>query len=265
MITDWRPGCRVRLKPRSGADLLDSVLAGRTAVIERVEQDDRGGTHVVVALEDDPGRDLAATRHPAHRFFFTPEEIELLDESAGASGSKRVLVAGIGNIFFGDDGFGTAVAQRLAERELPPGVEVADFGIRGMDLAYALGQPYDAVILVDAVPHAGSPGRLRVMEPDLDSDETSAFDSHHMDPLAVLRLACQLGGLPPQILLVGCESMEFGAGASMSLHLSAPVAAAVEPAADTVLELAHRLLAGHRPQRSGATESEPPAKKGDRQ
>jgi hydrogenase maturation protease len=237
-------GSRVRLQPRAGGDVLDRILAGRTAVVDGVEEDDRGTIHVVVVLEDDPGRDLAATRHPARRFFFAPDEIESVVESGEPFASGRVLIAGIGNVFFGDDGFGAVVAQRLAERELPCGIEAADFGIRGLDLVYALGQPYDAVILLDAVPYAGCPGRLCVIEPDLDSDDVAMFDSHHMDPLAVLRLAGGLGGLPPQIFLVGCESAAVGGSGVMSMELSAPVAAAVEQAADIALELAERLHAG---------------------
>lgn len=241
-----RPGSRVRLRPRPGGDVFDVALAERTAVIEGIEEDDRGTAHVAVILEDDPGRDLAATRHPTRRFLFAAEEIEPVDESAGPSASGRVLIAGIGNIFFGDDGFGAAVAQRLAGMELPPGIEVADFGIRGLDLAYALGQPYDAAILVDAMTRGRLPGHLEVIEPDTDTDDAVSFDSHRMDPLAVLKLARRLGGLPPRILLVGCEPLAVGDDESMSISLSAPVAAAVEKAAEIVLDLAGLLLASRR-------------------
>ncbi len=103
-----------------------------------------------------------------------------------------------------------------------------DFGIRGLDLAYALGQPYDAAILVDAVAAGGPPGCLQVIEPDHPEDETSVFDGHRMNPLAVLRLARRLGGLPPQVFLVGCEPRAIAESESMSMGLSAPVAAAVE-------------------------------------
>ncbi len=228
VTTNLRPGLRVRLNPRPGGDFLDGALAGRVAVIDTIEEDDRGAAHVAVFLEDDPGRDLAVTRHLAHRFFFAPEELEPLDEDRQASVSKRVLVAGIGNIFLGDDGFGAAVARRLAAAECPPGMEVADFGIRGMDLAYALGQPYDAALL----------------------------DSHRMDPVAVLRLARRLGRLPPQIYLIGCESANMGEGDSMFTGLSGPVAAAVEQAARVVRELAALLLAGRRPEANGETRTE---------
>ncbi len=256
VTTNLRPGLRVRLKPRPGGDFLDGALAGRAAVIDTIEVDDRGVAHVAVFLEDDPGRDLAAAHHLAHPFFFAPEELEPLDEGTHASGSRRVLVAGIGNIFLGDDGFGTAVAQRLATVELPQGVEVADFGIRGTDLAYALGQPYDAAILIDTVARGGCPGRLFVMEPDVGKDAAASWDSHRMDPVAVLKLARRLGGLPPQIYLVGCEPANVREGDSVSTGLSGPVAAAVEQAARMVRELAALLLAGRRPEANGETRTE---------
>ena len=100
-----KPGSRVRLQAAPGGDVLDSAFAGRRAIIEGIEQDDRGSAHVVVILEDDPGRDLAATRHPTRRFFFATDQIELVDETR-RSARGRVLVAGIGNIFLGDDGSG---------------------------------------------------------------------------------------------------------------------------------------------------------------
>ncbi|HZC28196.1 MAG TPA: hydrogenase maturation protease, partial [Gaiellaceae bacterium] len=132
-------GSRVRLRPREGGDVLDLALAGRTAVVETIEQDADGELHVAVTLDDDPGRDLGDARFPGHRFFFRVDEVEPVTERlAPRSREPRILVAGIGNVFLGDDGFGVAVVRRLVRRELPDGVEVADFGIRGMDLAYSL-------------------------------------------------------------------------------------------------------------------------------
>ena len=115
-----------------------------------------------------------------------------------------MLVAGIGNVFLGDDGFGVEVARRLGERELPAGVDVADFGIRGMDLVYALGDDYDAAIFVDAVPRGQAPGTLYVIEPEVDQNELS-LDTHGMDPVKVLRLAGELGPVPERLLVLGCE------------------------------------------------------------
>src|SRR5689334_8572384 len=112
----------------------------------------------------------------------------------------RILVAGIGNIFLGDDAFGVEVAQRLARRAWPEGVRVVDFGIRGLDLAYALLDGYDAAILVDAAPRGGPPGSLYVIEPSeggpAGQDEVGAgtlIEGHGMDPVKVLRLVAALG------------------------------------------------------------------------
>ena len=101
----------------------------------------------------------------------------------------RVLIAGIGNVFLGDDGFGVALAGRLARRDLPAGVDVVDYGIRGMDLAYALLDGWDAVILLDATPRGEAPGTLYVIEPDVESIEAAAPEAHGMDPVRVLALA----------------------------------------------------------------------------
>jgi hydrogenase maturation protease len=245
-----RPGSQVRLKPQPGGDLLDTALAGRLAVIEGFDEDDAGCTKIAVVVQDDPGRDLGGTRHPAHRFFFTPDEIEPVERSEATP--RRVLVAGIGNVFFGDDGFGVAVVERLAKRELPPEMDVVDFGIRGMDLAYALGRPYYAAILVDAVPRGEAPGSLCVIEPDDSAGEGAVPDAHHMDPRLVIRLAEGFGPLPPRVLIVGCEPAQAADDETLNMQLSEPVAAAVEPAAEMVVELAGRLLGA----REAATRSD---------
>jgi len=123
---------------------------------------------------------------------------------------RRILIAGIGNIFFGDDGFGVEVAQRLLARRFPVNVEVVDFGIRGVDLAYTLLEGYDELILVDAVPRGGTPGTLYLIEPEQLSAPQSAIgesflDAHSMDPLKVLAFARTIGARPIHTLLVGCE------------------------------------------------------------
>ena len=205
---ELRPRSRVRLKPRAGGDVLDLALAGRTAVVEGIDQDLDGNVKLAVAVDDDPGRDLGLRRQPGHRFFFAPDEVEPLRDASGgpatAAASRRILVAGIGNVFLGDDGFGVALADRLARRALPAGVEVVDYGIRGMDLAYALHDGWDAVLLLDATPRGRAPGTLYVIEPDL-SDLAPAVDAHGMDPVMVLGLAQALGGPLPRVLVVGCE------------------------------------------------------------
>jgi hydrogenase maturation protease len=215
--------------------VMDRAMDGRLAVVEAIHQDLDGKLHVAVTLEDDPGRDLGERRQPGHRFFFTPAELEPL---AGAPPpSLRVLVAGIGNVFMADDGFGVEVAHRLAARELPAGVDVVDFGIRGMDLVFALGEGYDVAVFVDAVPRGEPPGTLFVIEPELGEEEGPVMlDAHGMDPVKVLALAGQLGPVPERILVVGCEPGVRMSGDEDDLvgDLSEPVHAAVDPAVELV-------------------------------
>jgi hydrogenase maturation protease len=111
--------------------------------------------------------------------------------------TQRILIAGIGNIFLGGDAFGVEVAQQMSRLALPEGVRVADFGIRGFDLAYALLDDYDATIMVDATPRGGAPGTLYLIEPDLDmlnSLGTPAAETHNLDPMKVLQLVKMLVG-----------------------------------------------------------------------
>ncbi len=156
----------------------------------------------------------------------------------------RVLVAGVGNIFLGDDAFGVEVAQRLARRPLPDGVRVVDFGIRGLDLTYALLDGYDAVVLVDAAPRGGSPGTLYVLEPE--QAEPTAGDlqveGHALDPVKVLRLAVALGGRVGRLLVVGCEPGTAATAADLSMGLSDPVRAAVDEAVPLIEGLVGKLL-----------------------
>ena len=141
-----------RLRPRNGGDILDIALQGQIAVVESIEEDYEGHSHLAVVLDEDPGRDLGLLRQPGHRFFFDPSEVEPLpadqQRHTEAGQKPRILVAGIGNIFLGDDGFGVEVAQQLASIGLPAAVRVADFGIRGLDLAYALQDGYEITILI---------------------------------------------------------------------------------------------------------------------
>jgi hydrogenase maturation protease len=158
---------------------------------------------------------------------------------------RKVLVAGIGNVFLGDDGFGVEVIANLARRSLPANVELGDFGIRGLDLAYSLMDGYEAAILVDALPRGEPPGTVTVLEPDLSQlDGFGMVESHAMDPVQVLRLVKQMGGTPPTpLLLVGCEPADLGPEEGL-MGLSEPVAAAVEVAADKVELLLQQLTAG---------------------
>ncbi len=151
--------------------------------------------------------------------------------------SGRILVAGIGNIFLGDDGFGCEVVLRLAERELPEGVEVVDFGIRGMDLAYALMDPYEVVVFVDAVPRGGEPGTVYLIEAEVPDEGEVALDTHGMDPVSVIRLARVLGAEVPRTLVVGCEPKLVLSGEDyddMLMELSEPVQRAVGEAVKLV-------------------------------
>lgn len=157
----------------------------------------------------------------------------------------RILVAGIGNMFLGDDGFGCEVAQRLAADPPGDGVRVVDYGVRGMHLAYDLLDGYEAVILVDALRGREPPGTLRVLEVGENDLGAAGLDAHAMDPATVLASVRALGGRLPRTLVVGCVP----AGLDDGIGLSPSVAAAVEPAVATVRALLEDELAIH-PDRS---------------
>jgi hydrogenase maturation protease len=151
--------------------------------------------------------------------------------------TASVLVAGIGNIFLSDDGFGVEVASRLKQKGVPEGARVDDFGIRGVHLAYELLEGYDAAVLVDAVDLREPPGTVALIEPELGASEDDAsktFDAHSMSPDVVLGTLARLGGNIDRIFVVGCqpECLEEGMG------LSAPV----ERAVDDAVELCSRLV-----------------------
>jgi hydrogenase maturation protease len=158
--------------------------------------------------------------------------------------APRILVAGVGNVFRGDDAFGSEVARRLAGAPLPAEVRVVDFGIRGHDLAFALEDGYQAVILLDVARRGGTPGALRVVEPDLDDLGAGApgdiLDTHAMHPWRILRLIRATGGLLPRLWLVACEPLTFGPDEG-HMGLSEPVAAAVPEAVMLVRSLLERM------------------------
>ena len=182
--------------------------------------------------------------------------------SADAQMTGRMLIAGVGNIFLGDDGFGVEVARRLAGVELPDWVRVADYGISGMHLAYDLASGYESAILIDAVPRGGPPGTVYVIEPERHRAPAAAgvagpppgpalaeapaaampggplaggalFDAHGMQPDVVFGVLDLLGAETGQVLIVGCEP----ANADYGIGLSDPVAAAVDEAVRVVLDL----------------------------
>src|ERR1700691_1078147 len=162
----------------------------------------------------------------------------------------KVLVAGIGNIFMGDDAFGVEVVKRLKERAVPEHIEVIDFGIRSYDLAYALMEEWDLTILIDALPLGGAPGTLYTLEPELPNNSegdanlganTDAnFDAHTMNPVAVLQLVSALGGRTGRILVVGCEPGNVEISSEGDLGLTLPVRRAVDEAVKMVEQLIAR-------------------------
>ncbi len=146
----------------------------------------------------------------------------------------RVLVAGIGNIFLADDGFGVSVAQRLAREELPRYVKLMDIGIRGVHLAYELLEDYDLAILIDAMPLGAEPGTVRLVEPDPEPANLDVPpDAHRMDPQAVFHYLASLGGTSARILIVGCQPGTI----AEEIGLTPAVEAAVEEAAQLVRDL----------------------------
>ena len=160
---------------------------------------------------------------------------------------SQILVAGIGNIFKGDDAFGVEVARRLAQSQLPAGVKVVDFGICGIDLTYALLDGYDAAILVDTAKRGAAPGTLSIVAPERQSTEAIApgeifLEPHDLDPAKVLRVVETLGGGCQRILLVACEPETFGDEETGAMGLSPPVAAAVDEAVMAVERLVGDLL-----------------------
>jgi hydrogenase maturation protease len=141
--------------------------------------------------------------------------------------SAKVLIAGIGNIFLGDDGFGVEVASRLMTRRLPDGIEVADIGVRALHLAFALLDPPDLLLVVDAVDRGEPPGTLFVIEPRLDGDTPATADAHSMSLQTVIASLRGLGGEVPPILLVGCQPEFVGERMGLSPAVQEAVAGAV--------------------------------------
>jgi len=150
-----------------------------------------------------------------------------------------VLVAGIGNIFLTDDGFGPEVARRLAGCELPRNVKVVDYGIRGMHLAYDLLDGYDGLVIVDALPARGKPGDVVVLEVGPDDLGSGEFDAHGMEPGAVLATLGSMGGRLPPTYIVGCEPADLEEG----IGLTPDVEAAIDRAIDAVLGVLNKQLA----------------------
>ncbi len=160
--------------------------------------------------------------------------------------APRVLVAGIGNVFLGDDGFGVEVVRRLAGRPLPAGVDVRDFGIRGFDLALALVNGYEHVVLVDAIKRGGKAGTLYLLEVESGSAGGAPdFDVHGMVPSQVLRAAREMGDVSARVFVVACEPEDFGEPDAGRMGLSSPVDAAVDEALRMIDQIVQRASRGH--------------------
>ncbi len=160
-----------------------------------------------------------------------------------AQRTKQILVAGVGNAWLRDDGFGGEVTKALSERELPPGVQVIDFGSGGLDLAYEVMRGYDALVLIDISRQGERPGTLYVMEAKEDDVEGSIedgqmIDPHGMDPQTVLRFVKYTGGWPGRVFVVACEPEVVD---DVGFGLSDTVRASVGRAVDVVLETIEEL------------------------
>ncbi|HXO08642.1 MAG TPA: hydrogenase maturation protease [Solirubrobacteraceae bacterium] len=165
--------------------------------------------------------------------------------SQTAERTKQILVAGIGNAWLRDDGFGGEVAKLLSDRELPAGVHVIDFGSGGLDLAYEVMRGYDALILIDVSRQGEPPGTLYVMEADAEDvegkiEDGQMLDPHGMDPQTVLRFVKAVGGWPGRVFVVACEPEVVD---DVGFGLSDSVNGALARAADVVLETVAELQA----------------------
>lgn len=161
--------------------------------------------------------------------------------------NPKILIAGVGNIFLGDDAFGVETARALFQRRLPEGVKVVDYGIRGFDLASALLDTWDAVVLIDAFKHGGTPGTLYLLEPDLRSvyspQSDNVMNPHSMDPVHVIQLAFSMGEVNAKIYLVGCEPEDFGDELEGRMGLSKSVRDSVAEAVAMIENLIERTIA----------------------
>ncbi|MDX6718367.1 MAG: hydrogenase maturation protease [Solirubrobacteraceae bacterium] len=176
-------------------------------------------------------------RPPAPDAPLTTQEVDVSDRP------KQILIAGIGNTWQRDDGFGSEVARRLEAVELPDGVAVIDFGTGGLDLAYQVMYGYDALLMIDISRQGGAPGTLYVMEVDEDEvssgvEDGDALNPHGMDPETVLRFIKLTGGWPGKVVIVACEPQTIE---EMGVGLSPVVEEAVNRAVDLVLETAKEL------------------------
>jgi hydrogenase maturation protease len=183
---------------------------------------------------------------PKHAFERTASELSsqtvelnfLHPPSPHAERVRKILIAGVGNAWMGDDGFGAEVVKRLGEMELPRGVVVMDFGTGGLNLAYEVMRGYDGLMILDISEQGGTPGTLYVIEADEDSVQGSIEDGdtlnpHGMDPKTMLRFVKSIGAWPGKVVVIACEPQTV---AEIGFQLSESVAGAVEPAVELVLK-----------------------------
>jgi hydrogenase maturation protease len=192
--------------------------------------------------QDEPPSDTT----PKHAFQQTASELSsqkvelnFLDPPPpNAERVRKILIAGIGNAWMGDDGFGSEVVKRLGETELPHGVAVMDFGTGGLNLAYEVMRGYDALMILDISEQGGTPGTLYVIEADVDAVDGNIQDGdtlnpHGMDPKTMLRFVKSIGAWPGKVVVIACEPQTV---AEIGFKLSESVAGAVEPAVELVLK-----------------------------
>lgn len=177
---------------------------------------------------------------------------------------NQLLIAGLGNVFRGDDAFGVEVVKRLADHEFPSHVDVVDFGINGIDLVYALLDRYDAALLFDTFHQDGPPGSIYVVEPEFhDSDPGQSIDllltPHELDPAQVLRMVRAMHGRCRRIALIGCEPADFGDEWEGKMGCTDAVTAAVEVAVGMTARLVEKLsiASGSEPESSGVGDHRP--------
>ena len=224
-----------------------------------IEQDFEDRVYVAVDIDDDPGRTLVCEA-PGHRFFFGVEEVELLKHGESVMNPPRILIAGIGNIFFGDDAFGVEVVASTGGRVAAGGSSRRRFRHPRHRFGLCPADGYGFAILVDAVQRGGAPGTVYLIEPDVDAPDVfpPSMDAHSLDPSRVLGLARSLGGKVARVFLVGCEPASFETEEG-SMELSVPVQAAVTEA----LEIIDSLVAKIRSETFAELEAlEAPKKKG---
>jgi hydrogenase maturation protease len=159
---------------------------------------------------------------------------------------RSILIAGVGNAWLRDDGFGGEVARRLEQRELPEGVSVMDAGTGGLDLAYEVMRGYDGLVIVDVSRQGGEPGTLYVMEPDEDSvdggiEDGETINPHGMDPQTVLRFVKSIGAWPGRVVVIACEPADVQ---EVGWGLSAEVGGALDAAVELVLETLREMRSG---------------------